>query len=190
MNNTSAPRNMEIALPLGNHNGVSLRNLFNLVYSRAPLINRATGSHFHVDKSLVDALRNDACTYTVANFRKALAEYEAAHGATGVEGLLLAGDKIVFSGFPTDIDLEHLTAYARLAVLMNNQALMQRRVQAKTVRADNERYAMHVWLIRLGMIGDDFKATRQILMERLTGSMAFRTEKQKYRAQRKARPRK
>lgn len=169
------PSDRSIYVPLDNHNGLSLRNLFNLVYSRAPLINKATGANFYVSKSLKEELKDNSCTYTVANFRKALANHKDAFGETGVEGLLLTDDRIIFSGFPVTDDLDRLTAFAQLAVLMNNQAIRQRRIQAKTVRMDNERYAMHVWLINLGMIGDEYKTSRRIMMSKLEGSMAFRT---------------
>lgn len=164
-----------IYVPLDNHNGVSLRNLFYLIYSKAPLINKATGANFHVSKSLVEELEDNSCTYTVANFRKVLADHKVAFGESGVEGLLLTDDKIIFSGFTVTDDIDRLTAFAQLAVLMNNQAVRQRRIQAKTVRMDNERYAMHVWLINLGMIGAEYRTTRRILMSNLAGCIAFRT---------------
>jgi len=180
------PLDMNFSLPLGNHNGVSLRNLVNLIYSRASLINKATGAHFHVSGELVEALKDDSCTYTVPNFRKALADFAAKHGETGIEGLKLEDDKVTFCGFPTAPDVEHLTAFGQLAVLMNNQAITQKRIQAKTVNEDNEKYAMRIWLIRLGMNGDDFKATRKIIMKNLGGHTAFRTEEEAEKAKKKA----
>ena len=44
------------------HNGVTLRNLVNLLYSRGNLIGKATGGHFHVEEGLVDKLKDDTCT--------------------------------------------------------------------------------------------------------------------------------
>lgn len=169
------PLDMDFSLPLGNHNGVSLRNLVHLIYSRASLINKATGAHFHVSGELIEALKDDSCTYTVQNFRKALAEYEAAHGDPGIEGFRLEEDKVIFCAFPTAEDVDHLTANGQLVVLMNNQAITQKRIQAKTVDETNEKYALRIWLIRLGMNGDEFKSTRKILMENLGGHTAFRT---------------
>ncbi len=65
-------------------------------------------------------------------------------------------------------------------------ALTQNRVQAKEVNMDNEKYALRIWLIRLGMNGDDCKADRKRLMANLTGHTAFRTEEEKERAKAKA----
>ena len=93
------------------------------------------------------------------------------------------------TGFGEAADVDHLRAYGHLAVMMNNQALHQKRIQAKAVDAANEKYAMRIWLVRIGMDGDEFKQTRKILMEKLTGHSAFRTaadaEKAKVKAQKK-----
>ena len=71
---------------------------------------------------------------------------------------------------------------------MNQQAISQKRIQAKAVNDENEKYALRTWLLRLGMNGPDFKETRKILMERLSGHAAFRTdeEAQKFLAREKA----
>lgn len=178
---------MDFSFPTSQHNGVSLRNLVNLIYSRGVLISKATDGIFLVDKGLVDALKDDSCTYAVANFIHAVREYEEQHGAA-MEGLTITEEKVTFTGFPTAPDYEHLTAFGHLAILMNQQALSQKRIQAKEVNDSNEKYALRTWLLRLGMNGPDFKETRKILMEKLSGHAAFRTdeEAQKFLAKEKA----
>lgn len=181
------PLDLELAFPTSQHNGVSLRNLVNLIYSRGRLISKATGGHFHVETDLVETLRDDSCTYTVANFIEALKSYEAQCG-TAMEGLVITKEKVSFTGFPTASDYDHLTAFGHLAILMNQQAISQKRIQAKDVNDENEKYALRTWLLRLGMNGPDFKETRKILMENLSGHAAFRTdeEAQKFLAREKA----
>ena len=181
------PLDLELAFPTSQHNGVSLRNLVNLIYSRGRLISKATGGHFHVETDLVETLRDDSCTYTVANFIEALKGYEAQCG-TAMEGLVITEEKVSFTGFPTASDYDHLTAFGHLAILMNQQAISQKRIQAKDVNDENEKYALRTWLLRLGMNGPDFKETRKILMENLSGHAAFRTdeEAQKFLAREKA----
>ena len=39
---------------------------------------------------------------------------------------------------------------------------------------DNEKFAFRVFLIRLGFVGDDYKAARKILLKNLPGNSAFR----------------
>ena len=181
------PLDLELAFPVSQHNGVTLRNLVNLLYSRGKLIGKATGGHFHVEEGLVEKLKDDSCTFAIMNFINAVSNYEAEHGAA-LEGLKITTEKVTFTGFPTAPDHEHLTAFAQLAVLMNQQAISQKRIQAKDVNDENEKYALRTWLLRLGMNGPDFKETRKILMERLSGHAAFRTdeEAQKFLAREKA----
>lgn len=181
------PLDLELAFPVSQHNGVTLRNLVNLLFSRGKLIGKATGGHFHVEEGLVEKLKDDSCTFAIMNFINAVSDYETEHGAA-LEGLKITTEKVTFTGFPTAPDHEHLTAFAQLAVLMNQQAISQKRIQAKDVNDENEKYALRTWLLRLGMNGPDFKETRKILMENLSGHAAFRTdeEAQKFLAREKA----
>ena len=180
--------NMNFEIPLGAHTGATLRNLVNLIYSRGPLVNQATGGHFEADTGLIEALKDDRCTYTRANFFRAVSDYEDRHGKS-LYGLTITPETVSFTGFGEAADVDHLRAFGHLAVMMNNQALHQKRIQAKAVDAANEKYAMRIWLVRIGMDGDEFKQTRKILMEKLTGHSAFRTpaeaEKAKAKAQKK-----
>lgn len=180
--------NMNFEIPLGAHTGATLRNLVNLIYSRGPLVNQATGGHFEADTGLIEALKDDRCTYTRANFFRSVADYEDRHGKS-LYGLTITPETVSFTGFGEAADVDHLRAFGHLAVMMNNQALHQKRIQAKAVDATNEKYAMRIWLVRIGMDGEEFKRTRKILMEKLTGHSAFRTpaeaEKAKAKAQKK-----
>lgn len=181
------PLDLELAFPVSQHNGVTLRNLVNLLFSRGKLIGKATGGNFHVEEGLVEKLKDDSCTFAIMNFINAVSDYETEHGVA-LEGLKITTEKVTFTGFPTAPDHEHLTAFAQLAVLMNQQAISQKRIQAKDVNDENEKYALRTWLLRLGMNGPDFKETRKILMENLSGHAAFRTdeEAQKFLAREKA----
>lgn len=181
------PLDLEFAFPVSQHNGVTLRNLVNLIYSRGKLIGKATGGHFHVEEGLVEKLKDDSCTFAIMNFINAVSDYEAEHGVA-LEGLKITTEKVIFTGFPTAPDHEHLTAFGHLAILMNQQALTQKRIQAKEVADENEKYALRIWLLRLSMNGPDFKETRKLLMEKLSGHAAFRTdeEAQKFLAREKA----
>lgn len=180
------PLDMVISLPMGAHTGVSLRNLVNMVYSRGPLLSRATGGNFHVAKELAEVLQDDSCTAAVQSFLKTLADYTEAHG--GMEGLKITEEQISFTGFPVPADKAHADAFCQLATMMNGMALSQKRIQAKEVSTDNEKYAFRIWLLRLGMNGDDYKSTRKVLMENLGGHAAFRTpeEAEKAKAKNKA----
>lgn len=177
------PLDLALSFPMGEHTGVSLRNLVNMVYSRGPLLSKASGGNFRVEKELAERLRDDACTATVQTFLKALADYMEAHG--GMEGLQITEQQISFTGFPVPADQPHADAFLQLAAMMNAMALSQKRIQAKEVSTDNEKYAFRIWLLRLGMNGDAYKSTRKVMMENLGGHAAFRTPEEAEKAKTK-----
>ena len=55
----------------------------------------------------------------------------------------------------------------------------QKRVNNKPDTSDNEKYAFRCFLLRLGMIGTEYKSARKVLLRNLTGSSAFRHGKPK-----------
>ena len=54
------------------------------------------------------------------------------------------------------------------------QALTQNAASARKTTSTNEKYTMRTWLLRMGMIGDEFKTARQFLLESLDGDIAFK----------------
>ena len=59
-------------------------------------------------------------------------------------------------------------------------AKSQKRVTAKEKPVDNDKYAFRCFLLRLGFIGDEYRTDRKILLQNLTGSGSFKTDKKKY----------
>ena len=47
---------LTVTLPMARHTGTTLRNLINLIYTRAGLLNKALGTAFRVDEGLIKAL--------------------------------------------------------------------------------------------------------------------------------------
>ncbi len=77
-----------------------------------------------------------------------------------------------FEGFPTP---EAISAYAHFTGKLIGMAKTQKRVTAKEKETDNDKYAFRCFLLRLGFIGDEYKAARKILLKNLTGSGAFKS---------------
>lgn len=179
------PVHVDIELPLKGHTGQSLRNLINLIHSRASLINKATGSDFFIDKGITELLADDGNVGAIDVLKKVVKDYVSEHKGA-VKGFEITEDRIRFTGFPDFADNLTLKAWMDLASLMNKQAIDQKRIQAKTVSEENEKYSFRIWLIRLGMNGDDYKRTRKLLMKRLGGHSAFRTPEEIERAKEKA----
>ena len=65
-------------------------------------------------------------------------------------------------------------AYAKFITMFCEFAKNLQRVVNKPDTSDNEKYAFRCFLLRLGMIGADYKAARRVLLRNLTGSSAFR----------------
>ena len=178
------PIDTSVSFPLSQHSSTSLINLVCTIYSRGAILSKATDGKFHADKELVDALQS-AKLYTAQSVLDFLAEWDG----KPMVGIVFTEDKVAFTGFTGVQDAEHVRTFTRLAAVINKAAITQKRVIAKEVDMTNEKYALRNWLIRLGMDGEEYKADRKILMENLTGHVAFRTkadeEKWKARQQEK-----
>ena len=84
-------------------------------------------------------------------------------------------DRIEFGWFrPTD-DQTKIAAYYQLVQGLCELARSQQRVNAKERIIENERYALRCFLLRLGFIGPEYKASRSILLRNLSGSAAFKS---------------
>ena len=165
---------LTVSIPTAKHTGASLRNLVNLLFTRSGLINKALGTEFRVDEELTKALQDDACTLTTDAFLKAVVAFEEEHGKA-IDGLAITPETVTFSSLPETDDPERIRTFTILCSLMSKQAIDLKRIMAKPVNEENEKYALRIWLTRLGMNGPEYKAERKILMADLTGHCAFRT---------------
>lgn len=178
------PTEIRFVLPMEDHTGISLRNLINLLYSRASLINKATGSKFLVKEGLIETLQKVEQDATAKDVLQRIMDYEMKHG-TALEGLGFTEDRICFTGFPDSEDSDIINACVELVSCMNKQAISLKRILAKKANEENEKYSFRVWLIRLGMKGEKYKETRKILLKNLSGNGAFRTTEGEEKAKRK-----
>lgn len=68
-----------------------------------------------------------------------------------------------------------LNAYAQFIAALCKTAREKKRVVAKRREAyENPRFTMRVWLIGLGMIGEEYKQARKLLLASLEGDRAWR----------------
>ena len=68
-------------------------------------------------------------------------------------------------------------AYIQFISMLATFAKDRKRVINKPDTSDNEKFSFRCFLIRIGMVGSDFKNTRKVLLRNLTGSSAFRNGK-------------
>ena len=101
--------------------------------------------------------------------------------ALGVTALpvSITDETVSFPWFKDDIDAEHCAAYTSLITALCRMAKEAKRVNAKEKETTNAKYEFRCFLLRLGFIGDEFKMNRKILLEKLSGSSAFKSGKAK-----------
>ena len=67
-----------------------------------------------------------------------------------------------------------IKTYIQLCLAISHQALTQKASSPRKTATTNEKYTFRTWLLRLGLIGEEFKTARNFLLENLDGDIAFR----------------
>lgn len=171
------------------HNPSTLRNLVNLMAQKEDILYKALQ---------VDSQRLSYCKKVnerlieVINKKKPqtmseLADmwYEGSHGSRSehyndsrYRGLNLHSTftkgTIEFRIFNSTLHAGEIKAYIQFCLAVSHQALTQKKASCKRSVSDNEKYNMRCWLLRLGLIGDEFKTCRHHLTKNLTGDSAWR----------------
>ena len=96
----------------------------------------------------------------------------------------LTDETIKFAWFRGKIAEDTVRAYTDFISKLCEMAQKQKRAMAKEKPTENEKYTFRCFLLRLGMIGDDYKTSRRILLQNLTGSSAFKCGHRKEEANR------
>ena len=81
---------------------------------------------------------------------------------------------IEFRLFNSTLHAGEVKAYIQLCLAISHQALVQRGASRIKTQPENEKYTFRTWLLRLGMIGDEFKTARLHLLKNLEGNIAWR----------------
>lgn len=87
---------------------------------------------------------------------------------------LWQGKGIEFRCFNSTTHAGKLKTYIQLCLAICNQAMTQKGSSARKTETTNEKYTFRTWLLRMGMIGDEFDTARKFLLENLNGDIAFR----------------
>ena len=83
-------------------------------------------------------------------------------------------EKVTFPWFSGEATAEETQAYTIFIQKLCEMAIRQKRINQTKKEIVNEKYEFRCFLLRLGLIGDEFKAERKILLQHLTGSAAFK----------------
>lgn len=94
-------------------------------------------------------------------------------GAATTE-MTLTDKTISFPWFETVPTAEEISAYTTFFTLLMKHAKEAKRITGKDHAVENEKYYFRCFLLRLGLIGAEYKDARRILLQHLEGSSAFR----------------
>ena len=99
---------------------------------------------------------------------------------------------VEFRLFNSTLHAGEVKSYIQLCLAINDQALKQKSASRAKTHSENEKYTFRTWLLRLGMIGDEFKTARGHLLKKLDGNIAWKdpaqadAQRERLAAQRRA----
>lgn len=97
-------------------------------------------------------------------------------GAQERIGRIAFGEEGLCEVFPYDaassLSPDEARATPQLALAAAAQAVNQERVSAKPGKAENERYAFRCWMVRMGLVGDEYRPMRRRFLKRIPGDSA------------------
>ena len=190
-----------------NHNRQSLKNLLGIMYSKEDIlfkalqVNEARAERWckKVREPMLRKARQLSSDETKDLTRLEEIWYEGnvdAHdhynwtrySAINLHSMFYRGT-VEFRPFNSTLHAGKAAAYVNLCLAISAQAINQRSTVMRKTHSDNEAFTFRVWLVRLGLNGEEFKHTREHLLEHLEGDKAWRRGKENYESGRKRRRR-
>ena len=114
--------------------------------------------------------------HTLSNLRQICenkaALFQAAFQTDSLD-IISSDEKVEFPWFKVEQDGD-ADACCTFISMLCEFAKNQGRINRKPDTSDNPKYTMRCFLIRLGMVGAEFKAARKAILRNLTGNSAFR----------------
>ena len=114
--------------------------------------------------------------HTLSNLRQICenkaALFQAAFQTDSLD-IISSDEKVEFPWFKVEQDGD-ADAYCTFISMLCEFAKNQSHINRKPDTSDNPKYTMRCFLIRLGMVGAEFKTARKVILRNLTGNSAFR----------------
>ena len=165
-------------------------NLVALIESNEKLIYKALGISKErlryckrINEDLVQMIKEQK-PKTVADIQKLWykeSPYELVEGkyhSTRYHGLNLHSiyynGTIEFRIFNGSLDSAEVMAYLHFALALCEKSISNKKAIIKNTRIENEKYTFRCFLLRLGLIGDEYKDCRRILLRNLDGDSAWK----------------
>lgn len=181
---------IHIHLDGSNHTVQSIKNFIQIVASKNDLLYKALQieqARMRFCKKMDDRLVNQIKSkrpktmqqikdiwYNERNAGQHTHYHESRYHLLNLHSYFTGNHTVELRGFNSTLHAGKIKAYILLALAMNNQALTQRKASNKKVQAENEKFAMRVYLNRIGFIGEEYKNYREHLYKHLDGSAAWR----------------
>jgi len=155
---------IEVAVPMEGHTGITLKNLVNMIYSKQALIIKSLGVAGNIIEAEFCKGINEGKTESLDDFRAVL----ESNGEKHCPGIAFDfnNSTITFKFLVGEASPEKVKAYAQLVGLLNQNAKVLKHASAKSKDTDNDKFTFRVFLIRLGMVGDEYKLARKVLLEK------------------------
>ena len=167
----------------------TLRNLVNNMASKEDILYRALQVKVarenyckKVEKDLVEDINREK-PKTMADlkkiwYKKYTDNINGHYNSSRYHGLNLHATytkgTVEFRLFNSTTHAGELKAYIQFCMALAVQAQNQKRALSRKSSSDNEKYMFRCWLLRLGLIGDEFKTGRLHMLKNLEGNAAWR----------------
>ena len=181
-----------------NHNRQSLKNLIGIMYSKEDIlfkalqVNEARASRWcrKVREPMLREARTLSSDETMDLTQLEQIWYEGNVGhsehynktryhALNLHSVFYRGT-VEWRCFNSTLHAGKAAAYVNLCLAISAQAIAQRSTVMRKTQSENELFTFRVWLVRLGLNGEEFKHTRDHLLAHLEGDRAWRHDKDSY----------
>ena len=89
-------------------------------------------------------------------------------------GIEVTEDTVSFPWFTEMPEPDEVKAYTHFIAALGKMSRDLKRISATEKEVDNEKYAFRCFLLRLGFIGNEYKAERKILLKNLSGNSSWK----------------
>lgn len=188
------------------HDARSLRNITNIMYSKEDLIYKALQVQVarerrycqKVEESFIQKLNKSkpkdlnklkSLWYNGDIYRSRSHYDNSRYHALNLHSVFQKGT-IEFRLFNGTLHAGEIKSYIQFCLAVSHQALTQSKASRRKTHSTNEKYTFRTWLLRLGLIGDEFKTARHHLLKNLDGCIAWKdpnqaiAQKERLKAQR------
>ena len=185
---------IHIHVDASKHTARSLRNIANIMYSKEDLIFKALKVRPQrevrfckkIDDDFLEMLNRkkpkdieevENLWYDGNTSRKYEHYDDSRYHALNFHSVFSKGT-IEFRMFNGTLHAGEIKTYIQFCLAISHQALVQNKASRVKTHSSNEKYTFRTWLLRLGLIGDEFKTARHHLLKNLDGCIAWKDPQQ------------